>query len=99
MSESHSSRAEQTPGVWLVSYEYGGSDHVIPFPTEIEALRFVNGESSHRAWFVPFGASFHDVFHGRADAIAHDLAARDVRYRAESGRYDCQIVPVFEEGR
>lgn len=56
MPEPHSE-----PGVWLVSYQHDGGDHIIPFATELEALRFVNGETSHRAWFVPYGKNFHDI--------------------------------------
>ncbi|WP_280476297.1 hypothetical protein [Nocardia farcinica] len=52
------------PGVWLVSYEYDGGDHVIPFATEIEALRYVNSQHHNRAWFVPFGSNLHDVVYG-----------------------------------
>jgi hypothetical protein len=72
--------ASNSPGVWLVTYNSEGGDHVIPFPTEVEALRFVNGETHHRAWFVPFGVNLHDVIFGRTEVIAHDLkVARDGR--------------------
>ncbi len=52
---------QQPPGVWMVTWEASGTDDVTPYPTEIEALRAINGGDHMRAWFVPWGKSLHDL--------------------------------------
>lgn len=58
------SESTERPGVWIVagtSWLYEGPGYVIPYPTEIDALRAVNESEFLRAYFVPFGADLREV--------------------------------------
>lgn len=51
-------------GVWIVADHMGDSDNIVVFPTELEALRFVNSPDNYamnRARFLRFGESLHDL--------------------------------------
>ncbi len=57
-------RASVEPGVWLVadtSWGYDGLSQVVPFPTEVEAMRAANTNEYLRAYFVPFGTDLREA--------------------------------------
>jgi hypothetical protein len=56
--------SKHSEGVWVVADHLGNSDNVVVFPTELDALRFVNSLDNYaqnRARFLPFGANLHDL--------------------------------------
>ncbi|WP_227979948.1 hypothetical protein [Nocardia spumae] len=58
------SEIENPDGVWVVADTLGTDDNVVVFPTELDALRFVNSLDNYaqnRARFLPFGANLHDL--------------------------------------
>ncbi|NEW49358.1 hypothetical protein GV792_04780 [Nocardia cyriacigeorgica] len=62
------STEDQPAGVWVVagtSWIYEGPGCVIPYATEVEALRAANETEYYRAWFVPYGADLNDVMNAR----------------------------------
>lgn len=64
--------AEDKPaGVWVVADRVwiDGPGWVIPFATEIEALRSVNSGEGERVFFVPFGVDLRDVMNAWPKAV------------------------------
>ncbi|MGI5223032.1 hypothetical protein [Nocardia sp. CA-290969] len=57
-------QSEDQGGVWIVADHMGDSDNIVVFPTELEALRFVNSADNYamnRARFLRFGENLHDL--------------------------------------
>jgi len=66
-------QTEDQAGVWIVADAMGNDDNIVVFPTELEALRFVNGPDNYamnRARFLRFGESLHDLNYPRKDRTA-----------------------------
>jgi hypothetical protein len=64
VTEVEDNGANPYAGVWIVSGRYWGHDGpswVIPFGTEIEAMRAMNAGDGERVFFVPFGVDLADA--------------------------------------
>jgi hypothetical protein len=55
---------EKPEGVWIVADTFPDSDYIAVFPTELDALRFVNSPenfANYRARHLPYGTWLHDL--------------------------------------
>lgn len=64
MAEAGTADNDAENGVWVVADHIEASDHVAVFPTELDALRFVNSTENfgnYRARFLTYGTWLHDL--------------------------------------
>ncbi|MFD3748357.1 hypothetical protein [Nocardia sp. NPDC058633] len=64
---------EQPAGVWIVAgriWGHEGPGWAIPFATEIEALRAVNGGDGERVFFAPYAVDLREVMNAWPEQVA-----------------------------